>query len=131
MRDLRQGAKLRQVRQLLSQACQQTLAAQHPEDPGQARIEHTPGKGVHFVHPGRQSRQGLIVNQGVVKTYDPVTGVGIVVSDVDRSEVFLRPGSLKGSVFRTLRQGQRIIFDVVEEDGNSFVTTVRLGQDGY
>ena len=71
------------------------------------------------------------MNQGVVKTYDPVTGVGIVVSDVDRSEVFLRPGSLKGSVFRTLRQGQRIIFDVVEEDGNSFVTTVRLGQDGY
>ena len=71
------------------------------------------------------------MKQGVVKTYDPVTGVGIVVSDVDRSEVFLRPGSLKGSVFRTLRQGQRIIFDVVEEDGNSFVTTVRLGQDGY
>lgn len=71
------------------------------------------------------------MNQGVVKTYDPVTGVGIVVSDVDRSEIFLRPGSLKGSVFRTLRQGQRIIFDVVEEDGNSFVTTVRLGQDGY
>ena len=71
------------------------------------------------------------MNQGVVKTYDPVTGVGIVVSDVDRSEVFLRPGSLKGSVFRSLRQGQRIIFDVVEEDGNSFVTTVRLGQDGY
>lgn len=71
------------------------------------------------------------MNQGVVKTYDPVTGVGIVVSDVDRSEFFLRPGSLKGSVFRTLRQGQRIIFDVVEEDGNSFVTTVRLGQDGY
>lgn len=71
------------------------------------------------------------MEQGVVKVYDPVTGVGIVVRDEDRSEVFLRPGSLKGSVFRTLRQGQRIIFDTVEEDGNVFISTIRLGQDGY
>lgn len=71
------------------------------------------------------------MDQGVVKIYDPVTGVGIVVRDEDRSEVFLRPGSLKGSVFRTLRQGQRIIFDTVEDDGSNYVSTVRLGQDGY
>lgn len=71
------------------------------------------------------------MDQGVVKTYDPVTGVGIVVRDEDRSEIFLRPGSLKGSVFRMLRQGQRILFDTVEEDGNTFVTSIRLGQDGY
>ena len=37
--------------------------------------------------------------QGVVKSYDPVTGAGIVVRDDDRSEVFLRAGSLKGSIF--------------------------------
>lgn len=83
------------------------------------------------MHPRGQGRQGLTVDQGVVKIYDPVTGVGIVVRDEDRSEVFLRPGSLKGSVFRTLRQGQRIIFDTVEDEGNSYVSTVRLGQDGY
>ena len=71
------------------------------------------------------------MDQGVVKTYDPVTGIGIVVRDTDRSEVYLRPGSLKGSVFRTLRQGQRINFDVVDDDGRSFITSVRLGQDGY
>jgi cold shock CspA family protein len=71
------------------------------------------------------------MDQGVVKTYDPVTGVGIVVRDADRSEVFLRPGSLQTSVFRTLRQGQRIIFDVVDEDGRSYVSSIRLGQDGY
>jgi cold shock CspA family protein len=34
------------------------------------------------------------VAQGVVKVYDPVTGVGIIVTEVDKSEVFLRPGSL-------------------------------------
>jgi CspA family cold shock protein len=71
------------------------------------------------------------MDQGVVKTYDPVTGVGIVVRDTDHSEVFLRPGSLDGSVFRTLRQGQRIIFDASDEEGRSFITSVRLGQDGY
>ena len=71
------------------------------------------------------------MEQGVVKIYDPVTGVGIVVKDQDRSEVFLRPGSLKGSVFRTLRQGQRIIFDTVDDEGTSYVSTIRLGQDGY
>ncbi len=71
------------------------------------------------------------MDQGVVKIYDPVTAVGIVVRDVDRTEVFLRPGSLKGSVFRTLRQGQRILFDPVEEDGQTFVSSIRLGQDGY
>lgn len=69
--------------------------------------------------------------QGVVKTYDPVTGVGIVVRDDDKSEVFLRPGSLKGSIFRTLRQGQRLLFETEEEQGELFVTTVRVGQDGY
>lgn len=71
------------------------------------------------------------MDQGVVKTYDPVTGVGIVVRDQDHSEVFLRPGSLKGSVFRTLRQGQRIIFDTVDEDDHSFVSNIRLGQGGH
>jgi cold shock CspA family protein len=71
------------------------------------------------------------MSQGVVKTYDPVTGVGIVVADIDQSEAILRPGSLMGSVFRTLRQGQRVVFESVEEDGRNFVTSVRLGQEGY
>jgi CspA family cold shock protein len=69
--------------------------------------------------------------QGVVKTYDPVTGAGIVVRDDDRSEVFLRPGSLRGSIYRTLRQGQRLVFDTVEEEGTSYVTEIRVGQEGY
>ncbi|CAN5868680.1 MAG: cold-shock protein [Acidimicrobiia bacterium] len=69
--------------------------------------------------------------QGVVKVYDPVTGVGIIVTEVDKSEVFLRPGSLQGSIFRTLRQGQRLVFDRVEEDDRAFASNLRMGQDGY
>jgi cold shock CspA family protein len=67
--------------------------------------------------------------QGVVKTYDPTTGVGVVVRDDDGSEAFLRPGSLDGSIFRFVRQGQRILFDL--DDTGRFVSAVRVGQEGY
>lgn len=69
--------------------------------------------------------------QGVVKTYDPTTGVGVVVGDDDKAEFFLRPGSLQGSIFRLLRQGQRIVFDTVDEGGSSYVSNVKVGQEGY
>jgi len=69
--------------------------------------------------------------QGVVKSYDPNTGNGIIILDTDKTEVYLTPGSLKGSIFRTLRQGQRINFDIKEEDNLSSVHNVRIGQDKY
>lgn len=68
--------------------------------------------------------------QGVVKVYDPNTGAGVVVLDEDRSEVYLRAGSLAGSLFRLLRQGQRIIFDVENDGELRFVHSVRVGSDG-
>ena len=69
--------------------------------------------------------------QGVVKAYDPNTGNGIIILDTDKTEVYLTPGSLKGSIFRTLRQGQRINFDIKEEDNLISVHNVRIGQDKY
>lgn len=69
--------------------------------------------------------------QGVVKVYDPVTGVGVIVRDDDRSEVFLRPGALDGSIFRTLRQGQRIVFEIDDSADRPYATSVRIGSDGY
>ena len=72
-----------------------------------------------------------MATQGVVKTYDPVTGVGVVVLDEDHSEVYLRPGSLKGSIFRMLRQGQRILFDLESDGDQRYVTSIKVGQSGY
>ena len=69
--------------------------------------------------------------QGVVKSYDPNTGNGIIILDTNKTEVYLTPGSLKGSIFRTLRQGQRINFDIKEEDSLKSVHNVRIGQDKY
>ncbi|MAB36517.1 cold shock domain-containing protein [Candidatus Actinomarina] len=69
--------------------------------------------------------------QGVVKSYDPNSGNGIVVLDTDKSEVYLQPGSLKDSIFRTLRQGQRINFEVTDIEGVLTISNVKIGQGGY
>jgi CspA family cold shock protein len=50
--------------------------------------------------------------QGVVKMYDPLTGEGIVMTDTDRSEFVLATGALERSIFRMLRQGQRVVFEL-------------------
>ncbi len=54
--------------------------------------------------------------QGVIKSYDPGTAEGVVMRDLDRSEYDLSPDALEGSVFRMLRQGQRVVFDL-DADG--------------
>lgn len=64
--------------------------------------------------------------QGVVKAYDPGTGAGTLVCDTDLAEYELAPGSLAASMFRMLRQGQRIVFDL-DADGNA--TALRLGSE--
>ncbi len=64
--------------------------------------------------------------QGVIKSYDPGTGAGVIVRDTDRSEYDLAPDALRGSVFRMVRQGQRVVFDL---DANLQVTRVRLGSE--
>ncbi|MFL2677976.1 MAG: hypothetical protein CBD49_02035 [Acidimicrobiaceae bacterium TMED189] len=69
--------------------------------------------------------------QGVVKSYDPNSGNGIVVLDTDKSEVYIQPGSLKGSIFRTLRQGQRINFEMHNIDDVPTISNVKIGQGGY
>jgi CspA family cold shock protein len=69
--------------------------------------------------------------QGVVKAYDGATGVGLIVRDDDQTEVLLVPGSLDGSLFRFLRQGQRVRFDVVGEGEDAHAVNLRFGSDGY
>ncbi len=64
--------------------------------------------------------------QGVIKAYDPGSREGVVVRDTDRAEYDLAPDALAGSVFRMLRQGQRVIFDL---DANQQATRLRLGSE--
>lgn len=64
--------------------------------------------------------------QGVVKAYDPSSGDGVLVRDTDLAEIDLAPDALNGSVFRMLRQGQRVVFDL-DTDGRA--TRLRLGSE--
>lgn len=64
--------------------------------------------------------------QGVIKAYDPATGEGSLVREADRAELDLAPDALAGSIFRMLRQGQRVIFDV---DPSGRATRLRLGSE--
>lgn len=65
--------------------------------------------------------------QGVVKAYDPVTRDGIVVTDDGRmAEYELATDAIEGSIFRMLRPGQRVIFDV---DASEQATGLRIGSE--
>jgi len=62
----------------------------------------------------------------VVKSYDPDTGAGVVIRDTDRAESDLAADALAGSIFRMLRQGQRVLFDL---DADGRATRLRLGSE--
>ena len=64
--------------------------------------------------------------QGTVKMFDPATHEGIVVRDTDREELVLAADALDGSIFRMLRQGQRVVFDL---DADGRATHVRTGAE--
>jgi len=64
--------------------------------------------------------------QGVIKSYDPSTGDGTLLRDTDLQEFDLAADALDGSIFRMLRQGQRVVFDL---DPDGCATKLRLGSE--
>ena len=64
--------------------------------------------------------------QGVVKSYDPGSGDGLIVRDSDLAEFEIADGALEGSIFRMLRQGQRVVFEL---DDNNNAVNLKLGSE--
>ena len=64
--------------------------------------------------------------QGTIKMFDPSTNEGIVMRDTDREDFVLATDALEGSIFRMLRQGQRVVFEL---DGEGRATKVRIGSE--
>lgn len=64
--------------------------------------------------------------QGIVKAYDPGSGDGVIMSDTDLTDYNLAPTALEGSIFRMLRQGQRVVF-TLDESGRA--TALSLGSE--
>lgn len=64
--------------------------------------------------------------QGVIKSYDPGTGDGVLINEAGLGDVDLADNALEGSIFRMLRQGQRVQFEL---DENGRATQLRLGSE--
>ncbi|MEO7555342.1 MAG: hypothetical protein ABIV94_01895 [Acidimicrobiales bacterium] len=62
----------------------------------------------------------------MISSYDPGSGVGVILCDTDLREYDLAADALVGSVFRMVRQGQRVIFDL---EANGEATHLRLGSE--
>lgn len=64
--------------------------------------------------------------QGVIKSYDPSTGDGVVLCDTDLNDYDLASNALVGSLFRMVRQGQRVVFRL---DADGRATGLSLGSE--
>ncbi|MFN8232945.1 MAG: hypothetical protein U0V56_05590 [Actinomycetota bacterium] len=63
--------------------------------------------------------------QGTIKHYDDGERVGSLLME-DRTEVGIDATSLEGAGIRTLRIGQRVRFDLVDESGRKLARGLRL-----
>jgi CspA family cold shock protein len=52
--------------------------------------------------------------------------MGAIITDTDRANYDLAANALAGSIFRMLRPGQRVVFDL---DGEGRATALRLGSE--
>jgi 2-phospho-L-lactate/phosphoenolpyruvate guanylyltransferase len=63
--------------------------------------------------------------QGTIKDFDDQTRSGTLLQD-DRSEVRIDAESLEGAGIRTLRLGQRVIYELADEGGSKVARRLRL-----
>lgn len=67
------------------------------------------------------------VPQATVKRYDSISRTGVLVSDDGATEWTIDEGALEGSMFRFLRPGQRVTFDLVEGSTGAAPRNLRIG----
>ena len=65
--------------------------------------------------------------QATVKSYDSVTKTGTLVSDDGSKEYAIDPEAMDSGMFRFLRPGQRVTFEVVDSEGDTRVRNLRIG----
>ncbi len=63
--------------------------------------------------------------QGTIRDFDPQSRDGSLLME-DRSEVLIDATSVEGAGILTLRIGQRVRFDLVEEGGHKVARTLRI-----
>ena len=65
--------------------------------------------------------------QATVKTYDSLSKTGSLVADDGETEYVLDAESIEGGMFRFLRPGQRVTFEVEEHEGRPLARNLRIG----
>lgn len=65
--------------------------------------------------------------QATVKTYDSLTKTGTLISDDQQTTYDIDPELIDTSMFRFLRPGQRVTFDIVEVEGRKRLRNLRIG----
>jgi cold shock CspA family protein len=63
--------------------------------------------------------------QGTIKDFDIEERTGSLLME-DRTEVGIDAMSVEGSGLRTLRIGQRVKFDLIEESGRKLARTLQI-----
>jgi cold shock CspA family protein len=63
--------------------------------------------------------------QGTIKEFDIQERTGSLLME-DRTEVGIDATSVEGSGIRTLRIGQRVKFDLIEEGGHKLARTLQI-----
>ncbi len=70
---------------------------------------------------------GVVMPQATVKSYDAITRTGVLIADDQETTYDLEPELIEASMFRFLRPGQRVTFDVVEIEGRKRLRNLRIG----
>lgn len=66
--------------------------------------------------------------QATVKSYDSITRTGTLVSDDGATTYEVDPAAMDSSpMFRFLRPGQRVTFELVDDQGRKQVRNLRIG----
>lgn len=65
--------------------------------------------------------------QGSVKEYDVDTKTGLIVSDDGLTEWSIDSIAMESGMFRFFRTGQRVTFDLIDEDGVTRPRNLRIG----
>lgn len=65
--------------------------------------------------------------QATVKRYDSISRTGVLVSDDGATEWTIDDAALEGSMFRFLRPGQRVTFDLIEGSSGAAPRNLRIG----
>ena len=65
--------------------------------------------------------------QATVKTYDSLSKTGSLMADDGTSEYVIDADSIETGMFRFLRPGQRVTFEIEEREGRPHARNLRIG----